>query len=235
MGLREEIKDYLQPDGLIVPRQSREGEELPDSTGNGLLYLSLYHILLVRRGESRVLDYQDFERIVKSCEREAGLMHRSPTKIFEQNSFDDYVGVCAASYHLKSRWAHRIVNYGNGAKRWPFKWIYNNLEPGKMTKQSWFGRRPDVIAHMQFSTSIITPHIFRVIWQAVAIAVSDVGSDSSVIQRFLMIEVAKERSLLIRMASAIWHWRLNRAWPYGFKQVLARHFDGLHPIVRYWK
>jgi hypothetical protein len=252
LALKDEIKSYVQPDGLISP----DSPATPDSTGNGLLYLSLYHILLVRSGLSRPDDFAAFNSVVSACvvRRSAagqtsffkGLFTRSPTKVYEMESLDDYIGICAASRVLASDQAADVVMRGISHRFFCFRWIYNCLSPGKFTAQSWFGRMGGVIAHFLWSADL-KPNLFRRIWWAVSVVSAGAFTprdSTSVILTSLMVDTMAGKSLLCTLAGAFWSWRVCVAWgtnhlvngdSAAMALALADHLGRGHPIAKYWR
>lgn len=200
--LSVEIKDYLQPDGLVSP--SRYPGK--DSTGNGLLYLSLYQVLRYRKLEMIMgdVDYSAFNAIA-ACQIEPGLFKRSPTKA-DQEGVDDYIGIAAYSRYARGPFARNILNYGQS-----HAWIFNNEVPGKFSWSSWFGRMPQVIAHFYYCAGL-DPGFFRSLYWKVAMA-----TGRGVILNFLMLDAnGKDTSHL------------------PMKESLAAELGEYHPITRYW-
>jgi hypothetical protein len=230
VGLREEIENYRQPDGLISP-DLKPG---PDSTGNGLLYFSLYHILLVRLGLSRPSDLDEFESVVRTCyvPGHVGLLRRSPTKTEEQESFDDYVAVMEAARVLNSRVRFEIYQYGFSSQRL-INFIYNNLSPEAFSWKAWLGRNPALVAHFRRCLGL-TPSMFGFTWHYFSIVFSSVYNDSSCLQTWLKLQAAKDDSRLMEVEAQIWEWRLERFWKQGLKSVLEHHLGSEHALARYW-
>lgn len=232
--LKEEIASYTQRDGLISPNKNPG----IDSTGNGLLYTSLYYILLHKTGQLTCDDRHRFRNIVLSCRahgsRFYGLLHRSPTKIEEQTGHDDYVGVCTALMLLDlNNIAWLIVNFGNKRNLLIFKWLYNNLCPIEFTFQAWRGRRPEVVAHMQQCVDTIKVHPLRVLYMAIYILIGGVdGHHQSIIMRYLIGSYSKYR--IVRWAWSKFEKRILKKYNRGMADVLAKELGALHPVVRYW-
>lgn len=238
-----EIEEWRQIDGLISPRERNPS---PDSTGNGILYLSLAHICAVlNRFEIKALEYS---LILQSCytSQYPGILNRSPSKENDQNGWDDYIGVGAACYLMgipNVSWVS--LNAGNIRRFVFFKWFFKNNKPdqfnifSKETWQAWFGRNPSVITHLQLCSSV-WPHALRNLWWSLDTfrkAIFSVGKNhQSVILTYLQV-ICWDR-----------HW--NKPWyikksvdffkrqlkyKYGdFKGVLAYELDQNQPIIKYW-
>lgn len=249
MALKDEIAKFTQPDGLISP------DVFPtvDSTGNGLLYLSLYHLLLVRLGISRPEDYDSFNAIVMSCVVQddvgvklRGLYYRSPTKKWEMESWDDYVGVAVAARRMSSTISSDIAARGRSSRSFVIRWIYNCLAPGKFTRQSWFGRDPAIPATFLWATNL-KPSILRRFAVAVSIAWSAIAmpkNASNVVQTWLKLDACDSRSFLVVMAGVLWSWRTRHAWGVGHMAdpdravmalALGEELGPSHPIPSYWR
>ena len=133
----EVLFHYLDRDLLVA--LDRDPSEW--STGNGLLHLGLFMVVLYRQG---ILDGSTaaiFDKAVNQCyvkdllkQPILGLLNRNPGRT-DMESRDDYIGVAAASALLCTRHAPDIRKYGeqNGFN-------YNNQDPGKFTWNSWHGR-----------------------------------------------------------------------------------------------
>lgn len=235
------LQTRRQPDGLIVPRGTFPG---PDSTGNGLLYLSLAHICAALN--KYPVNAAMFSSLVSQCYVSTGILNRSPTKLDDQTGWDDYIGVCAAACLIGDKHvAWLSVNAGNKRRFGLFKWFYKNNKPGqfglfsKETWQAWFGRNPSVITHMQFCSGV-WPHALRILWQAVDIAQTALfqmgKSHDSVILTYLQVlcwDKHWHKPLVIELALALFRKRLQSE--YGdFSGVLIHRLDEDHPIVTHW-
>jgi hypothetical protein len=156
VNLKEAIKDWMDEDGLVVV------DYKPSSvctTGNGLLYTGLYYTQLVKQGLARNDDYDAFVKTVRACEpqisnvRILGVYHRAPCKTEELNSHDDLTGVAVASWAMKAPMATDIFAHGKLTNWGPFRWFYNNLEPGTPTLRTWLGRFQDLVCAIHWSAN----------------------------------------------------------------------------------
>ena len=212
---------------------------MPDTTGNGLLYASLYYIQLVLNGEARAADFTEFESIIKRCMTQDGFLNRSQSKgSNEQTGRDDYVGVCAAARIMGSRIAWRLVDAGN--RKWFFgllKWKYKNHEPQNNsllsldTWKAWFGRMPWDIAAMQWAADI-EPHFIRRAFLAASIAWSST-KPSTTLQTWMRYACSKERCWMVESAWEVFRTRVQSAG--GFEKILSGELERDHPILRYWR
>lgn len=238
-----EVKEWTQPDGLVTPRT-----KLPnaDTTGNGLLYLSLVQVCAVlNRHPLRSVEYS---HIVRSCyvPNHPGILKRSPTKENDQNGWDDYVGVATACYIMgMPQLIWQSLNAGNVRRFGLFKWFFKNNKPGlfrlfsKETWQAWFGRNPSVICHLQLCSGV-WPHALRVLWwsfDVVFTAYWSMGKNhQSVILMYLQV-MCWDRHWVkpwhVEKAVALFKKRLKLK--YGdFKGVLVHEIDQNQPIIKHW-
>ena len=232
-----------QPDGLIVPRGTFPG---PDSTGNGLLYLSLAHICAALNRYP--VNAAMLSSLVASCyvPGKPGILQRSPTKYDDQNGWDDYIGVCAAAALVGDRHLAWVsLNAGNVRRFWLFKWFFKNNKPhvhkltDRETWQAWFGRNPSAVCHMQFCSGV-WPHPLRILWQALDIihtALFSMGTrHDAIILTYLQVLVWSKhwhRPWVIEIAVKLFKKRLELKYG-SFRGVLVHRLDADHPIVTHW-
>jgi hypothetical protein len=233
MSLKDEIIEWTQPNGLV----STVKYPVDDSTGNGLAYTALYYWLLFKRGEARDPSLCDqFNQIFIKCLVPGyyGLINRSPTKLNDQDGWDDYVCLSAASGKnaLNVYVAERIYLHGRG-----YFWVYNNVTPCKFTFQSWLGRSLAFVSHVKSAVGVKPNFIERLVW-AFSVALSgifDPDNATSRVLSFLMIETMNEKDLVCLIASKIFFVRLKKKFPGGMKEVVAKWIGAVeHPIVKYW-
>lgn len=251
MGLKEEISEWRQPDGLITPKSERPGTETQDTTGDGIKHFSQYCALLVRRGDARESDLNDFERVIRACYVRQGLPNRSPTKTQEQISKDALIGASYAGWKMRSRIAWEILDRGNAMRWGPLKWFYPNLFPERFEKDgrvplkmlftkafwsSWMGKNPEVITHLQWCglPAGFRPHWLRVLYQAFYFIVVTVSLDHLNSVNFMMADAARDRSRVLDFAICFWSVRLHVKYRGGIKECLSRELEPSHPIVTYW-
>lgn len=238
-----DLKTRTQPDGLIVPRGKNPGH---DSTGNGILYLSLAHVCAVLNRFP--LNTVEYSHIIKTCyvPGKPGILKRSPTKDDDQNGWDDYIGMAAACRLMGvPQLAWVSLNAGNVRRFWLFKWFFKNNKPESHslfdgeTWQAWFGRNPSAVCHLQFCSGV-WPHWVRHVWQAVDMiytAYFRMGKHhDSVILGYLQVlcwDKHWHQPLITKKAVDVFKRRLK--YKYGdFRGVLSHRLDLDHPILRYW-
>lgn len=229
---------------MIAPR--KQNPEI-DSTGNGLLYLSLAHICAYLNGFD--VRPEEFCNFVRNAYEKQGLLNRSRTKKDDQNGRDDYIGVCAAAkLLLLERLAWEICNAGNHRHFLFFKWFYKNDKPDTLeitklsTWKAWLGRQPATITHIQFCAKV-WPHELRIIWQAFEIwrvakygmGKPDSSHDAIVLHGLMALVWQRNWYQPWYMKKAITFYEKQLQLHYGsFGGVLRHVLADNHPIVTYW-
>lgn len=218
--LRGDIIPYRDSCGLILPKK---WEGTPRETGNGLLYLGIFYLLLDDVNEE---DEKKFTEIVRSCYEQTGLLNRNPGQNDNLNGHDDYIGVCAASLKLNSPVGLEIYDYGKA-----HNWCYNNVEPSKFTLRSWFARMPWNITHI---TRCAKKSLFFPI-EIVEKLTTIIGISSEASSNILTwCRLKSTDGWVWNIIKRIWTYRINKK--YGSIQGLFAEYFGLdHPLVKYVK
>lgn len=247
----EGIEEYTQPDGLIVPKYEGKAPGI-DQTGDGIKHFCMKHILKVRLGISRPEDFEEFERVIRSCYvyGYSGLLKRSPTKLEEQASKDVYAAVACASKHMKSKIAYDVLNRGNAGKFGLIKWFYPNKDPERFyTKnfgfkdlftrsfwEQWMGKNPETITHIQFCSLPIDhrPHFLRVIHMGIYFLVVSTKHSGLSSMNWMMASTCYGEFTFLDLAIEYWEQRIFKRWPNGIKSILENELEPNHPIARDW-
>jgi hypothetical protein len=240
--LKDDIKRYRQVDGLISPDENAT----PDSTGNGLLYTSLYYVLLYNLRLCTPEDVKEYQEIVKKCAVKyhgitLGLLNRSQTKT-DQGSRDDYIGVLVASNLLNVSYRFDIYTWGLHCGR--VKNNYNNRNIFKLTWSSWLGRFLDWKYTLKVSCNK-EPNLYDRVKYLIAICWASLFRmhDTSSVILFKLIETMPNynETFFHMLALVFFEYRIVKKWG-SFQNVLAHHFGNediergmKHPIARYWK
>lgn len=117
------------------------------STLNGLLHAGFFYVLCAKHGAISDFDREMFSKMVDMVwvEGYPGLMHRHQNHGDIKQAHDDYIGVMAASYYLKTNHAIKIYEYG---QKNCFKFDNQNPEPKFFQSwSSWHGRFPGLIGY----------------------------------------------------------------------------------------
>lgn len=239
--LRDEIKQYTQPDGLVSPDKN----PTPDSTGNGILYLSLYHVLLFKRNECTVDDMREYQTAIAACQVKMipGLFNRSKTKTQEQISRDDYYGIMVVSRLYNLYFAKDIYELGRSNRYRFFKYVFDNCDTGSFSFSAWLGRflefdcvakvcagqRVGIISSLKYSFGLFFTGLFSI------------KNSTNVMLAVLCDEVIRENETLPQiLAWLFFEWRVKRYWG-SFENVVGANFGkddilkGMeHPIAKYW-
>lgn len=161
-------------------------------SGNGTRYTGEKVMALAHHN---ALDDEERTRLAaayKACEREPGLLMRSPVNDFGYQSVDDTVAALYVSSVLGTGYAKDFLKYGrekgatsvddknqSGKKllyskiffylfRWVFgvsrfPYVYNNINPETFSTSSWLGRQQQLICHAQFAAGENPPG-WRKLW-----------------------------------------------------------------------
>jgi len=242
MGLKDEISAYRDADGLVCNHRVEPGQV--NSSGNGVLYTSLYFLLLKRRGELTPEDQLDYLSVMRSCEVPGfpGLLKRGPNQNDEE-SHDDYTGACAGLAKLSPGWAFRILAHGRA--RWVktpssilVNYSYSVVIPGAWGGiKPWLGRMRQVVAHMHWAAGETPPWYDRLVWvMAVAFGKLDGKDQDAALMNWLLIETISAPNRLELWALNRWTRRFQKSGWGSMRAVVQRALsnDPSHPIVRYW-
>lgn len=230
MSLREKIISYLDSYGFVCPQILRPSL-------NGLLYTGYYYSLLGARKELKdAEDYLSWNYLVVLCEKEAGLLNRSPMST-DQEAVDDYIGVACASSFIAPSIAKRILEYGRThfVKYGPLKlfYYYKNGRDEGANWNAWLGRFPALICQLEWAARE-TPPLWRRIYWAISTAFAGLFEPTSQdpwMQSYIMI-LAAPRGIARWFATVIWKFRIRRTWKDGIHGPFYAYF-GEHPLTNH--
>jgi hypothetical protein len=228
--LRDEIKPYTDELGLISPVAGQE-------SGNGLLYLAEYIVIQYLSKELSNDDYDHFTAALIACEKEPGRLDRGVSP--DQEGPDDYLGVLVAAYiTVCPDVAEDIIDYG-----WKHFGFFNNEQPGTFTHKdgrfnwsAFLARRLELVC-LAYWVAQKRPILPLVIYTALYIFFNSRNTDlMDASPRFIgwmLIQVAKQKSWLCKLATKIWERRLMKDYKAGMKTVSAVYFGAEHPFTKY--
>jgi hypothetical protein len=238
--IREEIKSWTDADGLVSHSRTFPGQR--NASGNGLLYTSLYYILLSRLGLLSRDDRDTFASIIVNCQVDGGLLKRGPIHP-DQEGPDDYIGVLAASKVINVDIARRILFR---ARRWlPIPWHMNNTSPGSLfypdgrfNFSAIFLRFPALICHA-YECAGFRPNPFLRLCRAVVLWLSGRGrrsaSQDEWVLSWLILSSIGEPNAIEKMVIENWEKRLSQSPFLTLRSALAAALKPNHPVVLYWK
>lgn len=244
MALWKDVQEYLDDNGLVLPKKNVPGQ-FPE-TGNGIAYSSLLAYQLKKNGEWNLETRKWFDDAIRSCQVPGlkGLYNRAPEKD-EQNGCDDYVMLCAVSHALDMPFSREVVARGkrNG-------WMFKNKNIGSCdlreadTWKSWFGRNVAAVAHFLWCTNEKPSFVGRIVWSLVIgfTGIIDNSNTSKWVLSNFMVAEMDGRSWVGTLASVFWLRRFKKVFKGGMQEASAKWMakeDGSlnweHPIVRHWK
>jgi hypothetical protein len=128
--LRADMAPYFDEIGLVCPKPG-------EGTGNGILYLAEYIMILHKRKCLTIDDSLAFLSALTKCNAglPRGLFHRAPWNKGQEGQ-DDYIGIGAACVVTGNEYIARdILEYGRSHPimllgRIPVPYFYNNRMPG---------------------------------------------------------------------------------------------------------
>lgn len=214
MSLKEEIKPYIDGNGLIAPNMV--GPNPGRASDNGTMFSSEYIIMLERNGESTMSDRIGYLDVIERCIGKDGELHRAPGDD-SPDEIDDHLGV--------------LAGYAEFKLPPPFKLPFRLMRFPQLTYATWVNKGVPSL--------LIFP---LAIYNALCIAVSCVGVDKdhdgdARRLNWLLWQATKRKSLLARIAGAFWHWKEARK--FGTKEVMkyvASHlyYQMGHPFGKFW-
>lgn len=226
MTLRDRLGAYRDQHGLITPQPG-------GSCGNGPLFLAEAYILGYRLGLIEPQDRSDLLEGLGACEKARGLYQRHPVHFTQdQEGPDDYYGIAAICQIFGLRWlAYNVLEHGR-----KHLGSFNNITPGKWTKQSWLWRQPQMKAAFQYAVGE-EPAFWRRVVIAGAIATAGRGPETgagwedSWVLTWMLIEAVGGRCWMARLAERAWLKRFEKKVPGGWAQVFTAYFGPDHPIT----
>lgn len=194
------------------------------STDNGLLFSATY-ICLIDQPE---LEKEWFDKLLKACQVAPGLFNRYPGDD-GKDSWDDLIGVAAASHLLGLPYDLDILSWGES-----HKWSWNNQNPLIWTGETFLGRFPAFIAFLQGSAGKAISPADQFLFSAACIA-SPFGTDTSgKCLMYLMTRTIYGRHFMTDLAIDIWRILMKRKYPGGMRDVYRVYFtDPMHPFHRF--
>lgn len=238
--LRDSIEIYRDEFGLVQDKRG-PAPRRADTHGNGILFSSLYLILLSRLGDLTDRDSGEFMQSFLQCramnarhELVPGLFRRSPTNT-DAEAQDDLVALAYASYLCGLPFAFEMVEWGERRTEdfpW-FKWCYNNANPGYFHFQSWLGRFPHYVGHLLACGRQEIP-LFPQAYAPLALAATNaIGKtdDDTWILNWIVASGPLGAHPLVAPGVRVFFRRLDAIG--GLKSVLLRNWPD-HPIARHW-
>ena len=266
MSIKKSYLNVTDNFGLIQPPEWHQNNRVKVS-GNGARYTAEYLFALLHHNKLDNIEIQRLRKVFSSLNhpKHRGLLMRTPSNAFGQESIDNTVSALTASYILGSSFARDWLNYGKTElsthfdtsvkrrkeSRWLFrlvslfglrkiKYVYNNINPGYFNNSAYLGRFGQLIAHAKFCDGA-TPNLLLQFWWSLSILHSmwknrkDHHADTYFLS-YHLIHVAKNKTFITRLISRIWlKWFKGRR-PYGLGQVLEENYGWKsHPSAHYLK
>lgn len=227
----EVIEHYLDEDGLVLPKKNTDG---PNETGNNLYTWIWFYLLWKREEQKDKALIHSFQQLASSLfvSGYPGLMFKSPGKINDEQSHDDYIWLTAASQIIDNgHIAYKVWFHGhNHCSTW------NNLNPKKFTFRSWFGRFPWFICHFYYCCFKEPGLFLSLAWYFRILCLGIFGSKSNTawLLTYPMVVSRLSSGSIDKFIVNKWNKKMRSIYSDGFKGVLAEHLELDHPILKYW-
>lgn len=198
--------------------------------GNADLYTGTYYLIKNRLSGLNQTDKEHFEHSISQIEIEPGLIQRA-YKPDEFEAFDDYIGLLAADYFLKTGFGKRVYEYG---KKHLFSW--NNLNPKKWTLRGLFIRVPAFYGLLKASAGRKLNFIDDIVF-AIDLLLTErdePGATSGRILDWHKVEVFKEAGgIIAKWAIAKRNEEFAVKYPNLMGNVFGVYFNPEYPFAKY--
>lgn len=232
MGVREDYQPYKTRLGFYTNTPG-------GNTGNDLLFSAEAALVMMKHGVWTGDDTAELDRaIYRHARTPAGFLQR-PGWEQDQISLDDFIGVAAYSYKTNQLLAAAMYSYGQEHHFvWgplQFRFHFSNTND-QSDYHAWLGRFPALIAHIAWAAGRKPSWFQRIAW-CLSVAFSGKPEDQDEwILNWLLIEVGGDKGWSERLATIIYHFRLQRAHPGGLAAVFARYFGSSeHPTAKHFR
>jgi hypothetical protein len=230
MSFKEEVlNSYLDEEGLV----SIDKNPSKWSTGNGLLYTGIFYSLLALDNKLTAEDIARFAVAVNRCWLDRygftyeGLLERND-KREDLEAHDDYIGICAASYLLKTDHAKKIVEYGKQNF-----WSYNNVEPGRFVLRTWHGRFFGLIGFYKMAANEDPGWLQRKLLKySITGAAAKNDNSGELILMWLKTLVARQYSDEYKMEVGFWKSAITARFG-SLTNLFSKYFGSNHPFSKY--
>lgn len=222
---KEEILTHYLDRDLQV---TIDRDPTPWSTGNGLLHTGLFYVLLHLNNLITEEDRLRFTKCVDGCwagpddAATVGVLERNPNRPDKQ-AHDDYQGVMAASFLLKTYHAAVITQYGEN-----HNWSFNNEHPDEFSLATCHARFVDIVPFYKLAASVELSAIDKMRFKlAVNLGPSE-AHDGSMMQ-WLRIQVAKAYPDEFGSQISSWDERFEKQFQ-SLGKLFEPYFGSHHPF-----
>lgn len=215
------ITRWLDRYGLVKSRIAQS------STGNGILYSAIFVMLMHPDPENPNFARDWFSSRVRDCFFKDGCLMRNPGNEFGQESWDDYLGVAAASLVTGDTTVPRaILRYG-----FPF-FIFNT--DGVLKFEDWLGRFVQVWVLMIAAAFPWIPKYFPtflnfwlwLIGKFMKVNIAD--SSGTELEWVYMTSYARLMNSFNDVNSLPYLWRMNLS----MADEMKTYYDANHPFIQ---
>lgn len=247
MSIKEDLAPFIVEDLMQADPNSL--------SGNGLLYTA-EEILAYKY--NRVIDYGTYSRWCKAYhdhQVEPGLIKRTIENKFGIEGPDDFFGCALFSSFCDITYAQKILAYGdkgvskcspdisiyqkilyyalkiNGFGK--IRYVYNNINPGFFTVQSWLGRMGHLITTLKFAAGYKPSFFEKIYWSICLLFPIDMNDYDKLIVPWIQTETVKGKSKICDFAIKIWIKRVSKYYKTP-GELLEKYFAYKpHPVAKY--
>lgn len=197
---------------------------------NGIRYTSEYYQLKKHYGIHTDSDLLAFQNLIMKSSKKMGLLKASPVDD-SQVGMDDYLAAASVSEVIASLiliyWEENNANF-------------NNVQPGKFTFKSWFGRYPSLKAHFIYCRKL-TPNFFlRLAWCAsltLTALTAKSNQDEWVLGNLQIISYRNSgfSGSIEEKACKLFVKQFRKNWgeTQNMRKCLEKYFGFLHPLAKW--
>jgi hypothetical protein len=217
-----QVQAWREPTWRVVSNQKKPTDK---SSDNPTLFTATYLV----NCDDLTSEKQVFVNFINACQVERGLFNRYPGDL-DLNSWDEMIGLTAASVKLGLNYHHDILLWGEDNN-----WTWNNPDPSKEPIQAFLGRYPAFIPFLQMACGHTPTPVDEVLYAGAneASAMTPVGNESGKCLQYLMNKTIFGKRPEIDLSIWIWRELMKKKYPGGMKDVYASYFGAFHPFALY--
>lgn len=225
-----DFKQYEDEFGMINP-------DIGHTSGNGNYYTAHYVLVLAQQKNIDLVDMsEEFLRlrcIYKKNIMDNGILMRNPLNQWGKQGPDDYFGIALAAYVMSLPCMIRpIIEYGRST--FPH-YVFNNIEPKKITGSAWMGRRRDLIGCLKIA-AYMKPSLFDKIILLGGIFISSFDKKEDFngwLLNYTKVKICEDKGWLFKMVCKKWKKNANKHFK-TIGEMYACYFNNhKHPLVKW--
>jgi len=220
MGVIEDFKPWIDKYGLVTDNLERR------ETGNGNRFTGEYVCILAMHGLLKGAELSRLKTVFKNNELGIGYLLRTPHKIDDKTSPEEYLGALVSSSLMKTDYCSRFLIRGRASQ-----WCFNHIKPGDPAN-GWplLIRAQHFIAVAQYAVGEKVPLWRRLFTCAVFLLASrsKKRDEGAWVQSWMLYQGLKGRCVFIDIGYKVFERQLRRTFPGGVG-------DSHYRLWRVWK